>query len=931
MFTQQSMSFDGEYIENLIDGYTTISVDGREALDIDLTSETVGIRDGSIYKRKRYQSRTLKVSFVIEGASREDLELKVRQLNGILHDDSLVEIMVDDEPDVLYVGTRAGSSDISITMGGASEGGIASGSFDIQCPDGFKYSRQEYESVASEDPTTGSMVFDIDYGGTAPSYPRFETQFYSKIPPIDDDNMDDESITGLEDDEPDNIGDCSFVAFYNENEKILQFGNPDYVPSKAAPKSQTLINQSFKTVESWGDTAQSKWQLNSGTFNTDPSYWNHRGSLNIAYPKYNTSSVKTSGVILTATSDSTSVAPNVTYKVDYTASSRRTDRCKITAKITSKVAKSDYNIPKGVILEAHILLGGQEHSKKIKTKDELWKAGTTYTDSFDFTLTGLNSETTEISGAKVAVFTSFAGVKGYSKKSAYSKGSIVEYQGKLYRAKKKVPKVEKKDEDKNKGWHSADWENISQMAHMSKKSGKKVVIPTFIEPTYNSYYLAPDSYGTDTVGMGSGPCIIRAIPADKSGTLGAANWTFSWNMKFSIGNTINETQQRGFFQALVLDEHKQLIAGVGINKKAAGSKMKFVKYFYKPSVTGKFFATESTGNLDASYGNKYFGATHKGTKVVKADVTNKGSGASAKITSIATVPYAYKGTFACKVVKKGSTVSFTMGGKTLSSVKIPSNLKAYYIQFGFFKISGYPAVDFSGIYKCKFVNNSCNTTIEYDNPFSSASLLVADTNDAEILLDGNKTPGLGALGNDWEDMKLTPGPNRIGASYELVDPETSGEILRQCYSSEPFGGDYYSIMEGLSESDFNDNKTSFWVVSSTRYIRCTSANPFQDANIYYNSSGVAYDPQPTEEQYNANPGAYYLASVTYRRCTESDVYSATTDYYYRMDGAIIYYNSSGEAHNPQPLLEDYQGNETNYWVKESILPQFKMYYREVFI
>jgi hypothetical protein len=41
----------------------------------------------------------------------------------------------------------------------------------------------------------------------------------------------------------------------------------------------------------------------------------------------------------------------------------------------------------------------------------------------------------------------------------------------------------------------------------------------------------------------------------------------------------------------------------------------------------------------------------------------------------------------------------------------------------------------------------------------------ANCKTGEIFLNGVHTPGLGALGNDWEDFYLTPGLNQIGFAY----------------------------------------------------------------------------------------------------------------------------------------------------------------------
>ena len=40
----EALNFDGEYIENLIPGYRTLYVSGREVIDTELLTDEVGVR-----------------------------------------------------------------------------------------------------------------------------------------------------------------------------------------------------------------------------------------------------------------------------------------------------------------------------------------------------------------------------------------------------------------------------------------------------------------------------------------------------------------------------------------------------------------------------------------------------------------------------------------------------------------------------------------------------------------------------------------------------------------------------------------------------------------------------------------------------------------------------------------------------------------------
>lgn len=877
MFTQQSMQFDGQYFEDIIEGYTTISVSGRESLDVSVESKTVGNRDGSIYKSKRYESRTLSVSFVIEGIERADLMLKLNTLNGILNTSNEVIVIVDDEPDVFYRGTRAASADYSITLAPGTGNAVASGTFEIFCADGFKYSVEEFEVDGEVLDDNNGVMFAVNYSGTQKAYPRFETLFYSKIPEITESNMDDESIVGTENESLDNAGECSFVSFYNDKEKILQFGDPDIINTSESsnPKSQTLITQMFKTINSWGTEAKRNWTLNNG-LNLNSNKYIQQGSLDIGYPMYNTDSVSTSGSVLSKVKTSSSLSPSISYIVNYKADTRREDSVKLTLTIKSVVAAgASYNIPKGVVLYAIIEIDGTQYNRKIKSKDVVWSSGKTYTSNWSFTVSNLGDPERQDLSARFKIATSFSGIKAFSSKTSYKKGAIVSYNGNYYRANTSISKG---------SWKSSKWNNINNLAYLTARNTKVITIPTYMEATYNSYYLTPYTYGADQVNKRVGPTMSRIVPEDASGDIGALDFTFTWRMKMSIGKDTNDTNHRGVFQALLItgDEiggsisNKKVLSGIEIAKSDAGSKGIIIQY-YLDSETGNLKSIKKEG-VDLSYNNPYLG-TPKNT-----DATSLESVVESVREALSSLKSGNNQRNACSIKRKGNSISFDIGGLVLDNIQVPLNSKVYQIQFGFFKESGYPIMDLFGIYDCKFVKGDCETDITVENPFSAAGVLRADCSNAEILLDDNRRPDLGALGNDWEDLYLEPGNNNIGASYELINPELTS-VLRQCYDTEPFGGDFYTPNEGLTEEEFNADKTSYWVYSGGTYIQCTDDSEFNESLTYYTFS----------------------------------------------EGDVIYRNSDGTIVNPQPTKDEFSDNESLYYVEESCAPSFKMYYREVFV
>lgn len=249
----EALKINGTYIENVVPGYRTLNVSGREALSPELDSYETGARDGSVLKSKRYPARTITVQYKLIAESAEAFRVAYNKLAKVL-DVENAELIFNDETDKFFTGTPS--------MIGEVEPGRNSvvGEFEIFCADPFKYSVEEYVVEAvdiAETDDEGNVVsgktFIMDYKGTYKSYPTFEAEFYSE----DEISEDGNSVVPLM-----GYGDCGFIAFFNEDSNILQFGNPEEIDGIPQPEAQTLISQSFEKENAWGEAAQSLWTLN---------------------------------------------------------------------------------------------------------------------------------------------------------------------------------------------------------------------------------------------------------------------------------------------------------------------------------------------------------------------------------------------------------------------------------------------------------------------------------------------------------------------------------------------------------------------------------------------------------------------------------------------------------------------------------------------
>ena len=239
----EAMSFNGEYIENLIDGYRTLYVKGRDVLSPEIEIGEVGVRDGAYLKNKRFPARIITVGYQLLAETNTAFRSKFNALNDLLNTED-AELIFADEDDKYFIGTVQGFGDVP-----EGRNSITS-EIEIICTDPFKYSVEEYEV----EPTLDSgATFSVDYGGTYPAYPVLEADFYQSD---EEDNTD---------------GECGFVAFINQNGKVLQFGKPDETDTIA----EMVKEITTETSTTYGKMTQAK-QLLTEQFNSVGN-WNNAG------------------------------------------------------------------------------------------------------------------------------------------------------------------------------------------------------------------------------------------------------------------------------------------------------------------------------------------------------------------------------------------------------------------------------------------------------------------------------------------------------------------------------------------------------------------------------------------------------------------------------------------------------------------------------
>lgn len=496
----EAVQINGQYLEDVLPGvYRTLTVEGREPLSPEIETFETGIRDGSSKKSKRYPARTIRVTYQLLALESYEIIAAYNTLSKFLQVED-AQIIFADEPDKFYTGTIS-------RIGEVPPGRLnIIGEFDILCLDPFKYSVTEYEAMP--DAESSSVV--IDYNGTYKSYPKLRAEFYDEIE-FDEDGEPAFALTGK--------GDCGYVAFFNEDEKIIQIGNPDEADQETAyEKSQTLINQSFNAANGWNGAAQSEWGVNNAIKMMSGIV--QEGSLKTAVASYTEPEVRNPSGVSTLADITVGGAPDINYRITAKYLNRTKTGVTVMVNIMSRLGNDESYFGKGYTLNAKITLHNQTKDIVLKDSKTTWKGKMTHTKTVSFNFTDLNE-------------------------TAWSFQPTFE----TYRP-----------------------DGTGGTAGVVKRKITHINIPAFPDPEPESYYLTANSYGSGTGWHGT--TITRAIPADAKGDTGAANFQLSYSQKMCTGSSSVGLKECGAFQALLVRGSgvtREIVAGVFLHKTSVGS------------------------------------------------------------------------------------------------------------------------------------------------------------------------------------------------------------------------------------------------------------------------------------------------------------------------------------------------------------------------
>lgn len=129
----EAMLIDGQYIEDLIPGYSTLQVSGRELLSQSIEKQTIGKSDGEFIQYARNPSREIVVGYRLAAADNLSFRQAFYKLNSILHGDSH-QVSFNDDPSKYWLATLSDIDDVP-----KGRNAITS-SFTLFVPDGIAHS-----------------------------------------------------------------------------------------------------------------------------------------------------------------------------------------------------------------------------------------------------------------------------------------------------------------------------------------------------------------------------------------------------------------------------------------------------------------------------------------------------------------------------------------------------------------------------------------------------------------------------------------------------------------------------------------------------------------------------------------------------------------------------------------------------------------------
>lgn len=146
----EAVAINGKYLDNIIEGFSTLSVSGRELLPRDVTTQKVGNLDGEIFMDSTHPVRDINVKFKLESIDAANFRQQFNKLQQII-DQPQIELSFHDDDSVYFIGTHTSTDDVP-------DGRLnVVGTISFECSDPKAHSKTE--RTATNNGTTDTITF----------------------------------------------------------------------------------------------------------------------------------------------------------------------------------------------------------------------------------------------------------------------------------------------------------------------------------------------------------------------------------------------------------------------------------------------------------------------------------------------------------------------------------------------------------------------------------------------------------------------------------------------------------------------------------------------------------------------------------------------------------------------------------------------------
>lgn len=154
----EAVQVNGQWLDQIVPGFRTLNVSGRELPDSEIDDYTIGNMDGAQFRNQRYTQRTIRITYQLIAKSNLEFREAYNTLCQMLDTEESM-LIFNDEPDKYYVGTYGGHGDVPPGVN------QVVGEIDFYCSDPFKYAVTETTFQAAKN-ADGILEATIVNNGT---------------------------------------------------------------------------------------------------------------------------------------------------------------------------------------------------------------------------------------------------------------------------------------------------------------------------------------------------------------------------------------------------------------------------------------------------------------------------------------------------------------------------------------------------------------------------------------------------------------------------------------------------------------------------------------------------------------------------------------------------------------------------------------------